>query len=78
MNLPGDGENILFKKLCDFGVDVVVGLTVEEGEMGIIDVQTTFENFEDAFFLDFAGQAFKNQPLPVVLIFNFFELFCLS
>jgi hypothetical protein len=73
VDLAGDGKDILLEVGGDFGVVLVVGLAVEQGEVGGVDGESFFQNGEDAVFFDFAIEAFEDEPLPVGAVLEFGE-----
>jgi hypothetical protein len=73
VDLASDGEDILLEVGGDFGIVLVVGLAVEQGEVGRVDGKSFFQNGEDAVFFDFAIEAFENEPLPVGAVLEFGE-----
>ena len=63
--LSGDREDVVLEVLGDFGIDGVVGQAIQQCEMCVVNVQSAFEDFDNAVALDFAVQAFQDQTLPV-------------
>ena len=76
--MASDGEDVAIEVFLDFWVGGVVGLAVEEGEVGGVDGESFFEDGEDAVFFDFPIEAFEDEALPVGTIAEFFEFFGLG
>ena len=53
--LADNREDILCKEFCYFRINVIIGPTVQEGEMCVINAKAAFDNLEDTLFFDLSA-----------------------
>jgi len=73
VNLPRDGKHVALELGRHFGIQLVVGQSIEQIKVGVVHLQSLLQDSQYPILLQLAVEAFENLPFPIRLVVEFGE-----